>query len=197
MVRKVLSEGAESHLYSERIYGLDVVVKVREPKKYRTAALDNELRKSRTRTEAKVLHRLKNAGLNVPALIAVGKYSIFMERLSGKLLRDTRATPTILGEIGTALAKMHTADVAHGDFTPANLMICGHSVFVIDFGLAEITTSIEEKALDLLLIKRSLSETEYGRLLESYRRHYGGAAQTLKRLSAIEQRGRYQTRTLA
>ena len=64
---------------------------------------------------------------------------------------------------------------------------------MIDFGLAEITTSIEEKALDLLLIKRSLSETEYGRLLESYRRHYGGAAQTLKRLSAIEQRGRYQS----
>lgn len=197
MDKKFLSEGAESRIYSQQIYGCDAVVKVRGPKKYRNEALDIELRKSRTRTEARVLNRLSQASINVPALIAVGEYSIIMQRLEGKLLKDLKVSSAIFSTIGKLLAEMHNKDVAHGDFTPANIMLCGKKVFVIDFGLAEITNSVEEKALDLLLIKRSISKPEYGCLAKVYEKHAEAATPVLKRLNAIEQRGRYQSRTLA
>jgi len=195
-----LGVGAEAKLYASKIFGIDVVVKVREPKKYRIKELDESIRKTRTRNEAKILAKLGKSGISVPALMAVGQYSIYMERLNGVLLKDLKSDSSqnkIFSELGSMLAKMHVLDVAHGDFTPANVMLCKNKLFLIDFGLSESTNSVEEKALDILLIKRSLKKAHYTLLLKSYMADYKDSKTTLNRLEKIELRGRYQTRTLA
>ncbi len=198
MNRALLNEGAESRIYAAKIFGYAVVVKERQAKAYRIPALDQEIRRARTKCEARILARLGKAGVPVPALIAVGTFDIYMERINGTLLKDVKNPDAkTFTQAGRVLAAMHRADVAHGDFTPANLMVTEGRVVVIDFGLSEVTNSMEEKALDLLLMKRSITKTQYATFISYYSKAYVDSAKALKRLESIERRGRYQTRTLA
>ncbi len=191
-----LSEGAEAKIYLVRISGSEFIMKRREEKRYRVKELDERIRTERTRAEARIMLKLARLGMHVPRLIAIGRFSICMERLYGGLLKDTKPKAETLREAGAALAAMHENNVAHGDFTPANLMLCGKELYVIDFGLSEVTSSVEEKALDLLLMKRSLPRAPYLVFEESYSRSCSSSRQIINRLKAIEKRGRYQTRTL-
>ena len=192
-----LSEGAEAKIFETTIFGRSAVVKVRQEKKYRIRELDLALRRSRTRSEAKLMHKAFGHGVRTPRIIALGKFSIFMERLRGRLLKDCDSSAAECREIGTMLARMHNAGIVHGDFTPANIMLCGGVPYVIDFGLAADVGSTEEKAIDLLLMKRSLPKTEYLIFEKSYAREGTGSRATLERLAEVEKRGRYQVRTLA
>lgn len=192
-----IGEGAEAKIYQADIFGKELLLKRREEKKYRIKELDERLRKERTKTEARIMFRLGKSGIPTPRVIAVGKFSIYMEKLSGKLLKDLKPTQEILKETGSMLGKMHEQNIAHGDFTPANIMVSGKSIYVIDFGLSEVTNSQEEKALDLLLMKRSIPKREYSIFEESYSRSYNGSKAIVNRLKEIEKRGRYQIRTLA
>ena len=56
---------------------------------------------------------------------------------------------------------------------------------------------IEDKAVDLLLMKRAISNQQYTAFLVAYRKGYNKAPEVIKRLEKIERRGRYQERTLA
>jgi N6-L-threonylcarbamoyladenine synthase/protein kinase Bud32 len=195
-VRK-LSEGAEAKVFETRIFGIDAVVKTRHAKAYRIKELDEALRITRTRREARAMMRAANSGVNVPRLIGLGRFSIYMEKLGGRLLKDVPGKRASYSDIGEMLAKMHAADVIHGDFTPANVIVRKRKVYVIDFGLSDISNSIEDKAIDLLLMKRSVSEKQYGELSGSYAKAYADSKKIFTRLAEIERRGRYQIRTLA
>jgi Kae1-associated kinase Bud32 len=99
--------------------------------------------------------------------------------------------------LGEYAAILHNNNIAHGDYTPANVIVGRNAdVHIIDFGLSEITTSVEEKALDLLLMKRSVNSFCFSKFAESYKRHCKDCRAILKRLEQIERRGRYNTRTL-
>mgnify|MGYP001626494306 CR=1 FL=1 len=80
---------------------------------------------------------------------------------------------------------------------PANIMISNNKAFVIDFGLASITSSAEDFALDLLLMQRSISYDMNNLFLKSYSASYKDSQKVLIKLKEIELRGRYQQRTLA
>ncbi len=188
-------EGAEAKLYPVRIAGKRMLVKRREPKGYRIAELDNEIREGRTRREARITIKLRQLGANVPAIIAIGRFSIWMEEIDGKLLAKLPRAKRFYELAGKQLALMHSHDIIHGDFTPANIMVFGKKVFVIDFGLAEQNPDPEGKAIDLLLMKRSLPLEMYSAFEKSYIAS-GGSKSTLSALSKIELRGRYQKRTL-
>ena len=192
-----LSEGAEAKVFETKMFEVDAVVKVRQAKAYRIGELDESLRRSRTRKEARAMLRASEAGVRVPRLLGLGKFSIYMEKMSGKLMKDTLGKHLPYSYIGEMLAKMHAANVIHGDFTPANIMINGKEMYVIDFGLAEISESVENKAIDLLLMKRSIGRREYADLQQAYTRDYTESKQVIARLAEIEKRGRYQIRTLA
>ena len=191
-----LSEGAEAKIFETVVFGKSAVVKVRQEKKYRIAELDVALRKARTRSEARLMHKAFVCGVRTPRIIALGKFSIFMERLHGRLLKDCSPSATDYREIGGLLARMHNAGIIHGDFTPANIMLCGGRPYVIDFGLAGDSGSEEEKAIDLLLMKRSVPEKEYLAFEKSYAKEGTGSRGALGRLAEVEKRGRYQVRTL-
>jgi Kae1-associated kinase Bud32 len=118
-----------------------------------------------------------------------------MEKIDGKLLAKLPRAKRFYELAGKQLALMHSHDVIHGDFTPANIIVSGKKVFVIDFGLAEQNPDPEGKAIDLLLMKRSLPLEMYSAFEKSYIAS-GGSKSTLSALSKIELRGRYQKRTL-
>lgn len=192
---RIFSEGAEARVFETKMFGQSVVVKFRHAKAYRIKRLDEELRKSRTRREARTMQRASEAGVRVPGLLGLGEFSIYMEKVKGRLLKDSRASVSY-SEIGKMLARMHAANVIHGDFTPANIIVNGSDLCVIDFGLGEIGNSVENKAIDLLLMKRSIGKSEYAALLNSYYKEYADSKQVIARLAEIEKRGRYQIRTL-
>lgn len=193
---KQINEGAEAKIYSDKVFGEEVIVKRRLQKRYRIPEIDQELRENRTRKEAKILHTLGKAGVNAPRLIGVGRFSVYMNRVLGKLLRDVGYSPVLFKNAGRELAMMHRNNVVHGDFTPANLMVVDGKVFVIDFGLSEMTHSIEDKAIDILLMKRSIPSSYYRDFIRSYAANNSEAKRILNRLNEIEKRGRYQIRTL-
>uniref|UniRef100_A0A0W0FLL0 non-specific serine/threonine protein kinase n=1 Tax=Moniliophthora roreri TaxID=221103 RepID=A0A0W0FLL0_MONRR len=73
--------------------------------------------------------------------------------------------------IGTEIAKMHQADVIHGDLTTSNMMLRHPSSYqasepnvitqlvLIDFGLAFQSSLAEDKAVDLYVLERAFSST--------------------------------------
>lgn len=193
---KMVGKGAESYIFSVRILGTDAILKIRKPKKYRIKALDSSLRRRRTRREARVMHAALKSGAHVPAIFAIGEFSIYMQRIPGKLLKDSEVPGSFYGGLGRELGALHSASIAHGDFTPANVMVSRGAAYVIDFGLSEMTKSTEEKAIDLLLMKRSLSDANYLAMLGAYKKSYDKSSETIKRLEEIEERGRYKIRTL-
>ncbi len=194
---KLLSEGAESRVFATSVFGKEAVVKLRHIKEYRIREIDGTLRKTRTKKEARAMYRAREACVRIPALLGVGKFSIYMERVEGILLKDVKKQRVDYEDIGRMLARMHNADVVHGDFTPANIIINKSGAWIIDFGLADISDSIEDKAIDLLLMKRSLDRKRYATLESAYSKELKNAKAILARLAEIEKRGRYQVRTLA
>lgn len=193
---KKIAEGAEAHIFQTKVLGAPAVIKRRSSKSYRIKALDDQIRKERTRIEARVMQRAYSYGISVPKLFGVDSFSIYMEMIEGKLLKDTKVSSIFFEKIGLALAHLHNVDIIHGDFTPANVMVTKKGMCIIDFGLSEISKSEEEKALDVLLMKRATSKKEYSSFIEGYTKSNKTGHTILKRLEEIELRGRYQTRTL-
>jgi Kae1-associated kinase Bud32 len=200
---ELISEGAEARIYATSLLGKDAVVKRRLPKRYRVRQLDYALRSQRTKTEARALALASLAGVKAPVLLLVDDFDIYMSRVRGTNLNrmlvhgvSEGKLKKILRDIGAYAGLMHAADMAHGDYTPANIMVSGSTAYVIDFGLAVMTSAVEEKALDLLLMKRSLPGRAFSSFMKGYRKAYSESKKTESRLNSIERRGRYQTRTL-
>ena len=196
---KKISEGAEAEIYRTEFLGIPCILKRRVPKRYRIRSIDEALRMQRTRKEARIMGIASSSGCGSPRVVLVGKYEIAMTSVGGVLLNDMldSAGGMIMESVGKSLAMMHNSGITHGDFTPANVIVGGDGKpHVIDFGLSEITDSVEERALDLLLMKRSVGDVQYSRLVKGYSRSFRGWKAVLRRLSDIERRGRYSVRTM-
>jgi Kae1-associated kinase Bud32 len=196
-MRKI-AEGAEAHIYSVSIFGMEGILKLRESKRYRIKEIDENLRMQRTKKEARIMNVVGSLGISSPTLLLVDKYGIVMTIVNGKNLNAVSKWDVgIFSTLGSYAALLHNNNIIHGDFTPANVMIdrSGRPV-LIDFGLSDITNSAEAKALDILLMKRSINDNEFKKFLESYSKSCKESRAVLKRLAEIEKRGRYNTRTL-
>ncbi len=202
-MRKI-GEGAEAGIYLTRLCGLEAVAKVRSAKPYRAPALDVTIREQRTRREARIMALAEPRISNVPALLMLRKYALYMRRVRGTQLsaamRRMRRRTLLrhMRTAGTYLARLHAASIVHGDYTPANLLVSqrGARLYLIDFGLSSISADAEEKATDLLLMKRAVIPECFDAFSQAYRASYNDAATILARLRSIERRGRYQLRTL-
>jgi len=200
---KFLARGAEAELYLDKLLGRSIVAKKRVPKKYRIREIDVPLRRSRTRSEASLLHSAKEAGVACPTIYEIGDFEIKLSLIDGMLLRDfirkhrIHELSRILRIVGESLAKLHSADVVHGDFTTANVMVGKGKVFFIDFGLGSFSKDPEEKAIDVLLMKKSLgNESAYINFLRGYKK-YKRYQEVMEQLAEIEKRGRYVVRSWA
>ena len=196
--KRFLAQGAEAVLHTDNF----IVIKYRVQKQYRHKDIDNLLRQSRTRREAKVLEKLAQIKFPAPKLIHVDdeKKEIHMQYIQGKKVKDVLHENHILyaREIGKKIAELHLHDIIHGDLTTSN-MIHDQEIHFIDFGLSQFSTKPEDKAVDLWLLRRALESKHYQifeecfhEVLESYKKHYAGSKEVLDRLKEVEKRGRHR-----
>jgi Kae1-associated kinase Bud32 len=196
----IIAQGAEAVLKREG----SKLVKERIKKGYRIRQIDEKLRKSRTRQEARLIREAKRAGILVPQVLDESKFSIDMEFIEGSKIRDILNEDncgSIAKKIAEAVARLHNYDIIHGDLTTSNMILKDNRIYLIDFGLGFRSQKIEDKAIDLYLLHEALESTHFNVLkrawkiiLETYKQSYEKAEKVIKTLSDIEKRGRYQKR---
>src|SRR3989338_1258450 len=141
-----------------------VMVKERVKKGYRLSALDEKLRKSRTRKEANLLREARRAGVDVPEIIEEGEFSIKMKSIEGERVKDALSEtncPDICKKIGLAAGKLNSSNIIHGDLTTSNMIVKGDKLYLIDFGLGFSSSKAEDKAMDLHLLREALESTHF------------------------------------
>ena len=193
----LIGHGAEAVVYHEG----ERAIKQRTPKGYRLPALDTQLRKLRTRAEARILEKVQKAGIRAPVVHSVceQKMEVQMEFLEGPKVRDALdANPLVLGKaIGETVGRLHNADVAHQDLTTSNMILHNGEIALIDFGLSFVSRKVEDKAVDLHLLERALSakhsavyDTAWGAVVTGYQKTGKKANEVLKRYTEVKKRGR-------
>lgn len=163
---KAIGQGAEAIIYKSK----NKVIKDRIPKSYRVSFIDNELRKKRTRKEAKVLSEIAKI-VNVPKIYSVDEkeMKIEMDFVEGEKIKDyldnkkysDKEKQTISKEIGTQIGLLHKHNITHGDLTTSNIILSDNKIVLIDFGLANHTNKIEDKAVELHLFKQALESKHH------------------------------------
>ena len=210
----LLAKGAESDIVKSQWFDgfegfdpIDVVVKKRLPKAYRIPEIDNKIRKLRTKSEAKILSHAKASGIITPVLydIDLEDKSITMSKVEGRIVKDIIDDVTdgkrkeLSYKIGEYIADIHEFDIIHGDLTTSNMLIDNNNQLVfIDFGLSYYSNLIEDKADDLLVLKKSIKSVDYdvaletfNWILESYLKHSNNSDDIRDKIEEIEHRGRY------
>lgn len=220
-MNKTLAQGSEKHLQiksnidkcfslgAEAILTLkdNIITKNRIKKSYRIQIIDEKLRRSRTKSEAKIIKKLKNI-IPVPNIIKTDDRQIIeMQFINGKKLSDSLEKlnyKKISSLIGENISKMHSSGIIHGDLTTSNMIyvsddISSNKVFFIDFGLAYHSDKIEDKAVDLHLLTQALEAKHYTiykecikNIFASYEKDYPKAKEVINRIKVIESRGRYK-----
>ena len=209
---KIIRKGAEASLYYGHWFGKEVIFKYRIPKKYRIEELDRKIRTERTLNEARALIRVKNYGINVPQVFEIDSTNstIVMKYIQGNKLKDILSDlddnlkKKYFNEIGKMIAILHRMGHIHGDITTSNIIVTPQNqIFLIDFGLHEYSDTIEDKSVDIHLLKRVLisSHGEYyeccfNAFLQGYNSEYEkmddkDAVEIIKNIDAVESRGRY------
>jgi Kae1-associated kinase Bud32 len=190
----LIGKGAEAEIYLNE----NIVVKKRVKKNYRIDEIDINLRKTRTRKEAKILEKLPKKVLS-PNIIKMDdkKMEIEMSYIKGQKIRDILDNNIELClEIGEKIAIMHNSGIIHGDLTTSN-MILNEDIYFIDFGLSYFSEKIEDKAVDLHLIRQALESKHYkiyekafSLVLNGYKKNAKDYEKIIKRLEKVELRGR-------
>ena len=195
-----IAQGAEAVIMHDG--AANAVIKDRVAKTYRHPAIDTSLRKFRTRREGKVLDKLNAIGFPAPKVLEVcdKKMQIKMEFVKGEKLRDVLDDDpiTFSAEIGEMIALLHSNDIIHGDLTTSNMILDDKKkINFIDFGLSFFSTKIEDKAVDLHLLRQALESKHhtickecFNAALDSYWKRYSGGSLVIKRLEEVEKRGR-------
>ncbi len=209
---KVLHKGAEASLIHGFWFGKEVIFKQRYPKNYRIEPIDKQLRVTRTLNEARALIKVKTYGLNVPQVfeIDINTSTIIMKFIEGKKLKDLlfvlddKKKSKYFYTIGEFIAKLHQNGHIHGDITTSNIIITpNEDVFLIDFGLHEYSDSVEDKSVDLHLLKRVLISShgaDFKKCFIAFKKGYlsnydlNGSNEgkyIIQNIKSIESRGRY------
>ena len=141
--------GAEAEVWSGTWMGRPAVRKHRRSRAWRHPDLEKRLGYRRMLSEARILIRIKGAGLPVPAVWDVDLESrrIIMEKMNGRplieMLRDENVSQEeihkALHNSGCAVRMLHRMAVTHGDLSTNNILIdedC--NAFLIDFGLSAV-----------------------------------------------------------
>jgi len=133
----------------------------------------------------------------------------------------------ILKQIGQDVAKLHNQDIIHGDLTTSNMILIErlpvHSrsqinnkidnkpiesssinrtsspiIYFIDFGLGYISKKIEDKAVDIHLLRQALESKHFEHweiLFKEFEKGYSTSKdykEVIERLKKVEARGRYK-----
>jgi TP53 regulating kinase and related kinases len=196
--------GAEAEVRRSTYLGLPSVSKRRVAKAYRHRELDARIRKERTRAEAQLLSEARSAGVAVPRVldVDVGEATITLEAIEGETLRariERRPAEAkeLCREFGALVARLHAAGLVHGDLTTSNVLVGEAGLVLVDFGLAQRSSELEDRGVDLHLVERTFESSHAGApqlfdgFLEGYRSGLPAADEVAARMQEIKERGRY------
>ncbi len=203
MKPKIIFHGAEALIFKDK----ENIIKKRVKKSYRISELDERLRKLRTRRETRLLEKALEK-IPVPKIIKSDEKSkkIIMEFIDGKKISDNlnnfseKKQLEIFRQIGENISKLHDSNIIHGDLTTSNMILNEkeNKVYFIDFGLGFRSHKIEDKAVDLHLLKQALEAKHFKnseKLFEEVIKSYSTSKdceQVFERFKKVEKRGRYK-----
>ncbi|KAG8464349.1 hypothetical protein KFE25_003412 [Diacronema lutheri] len=203
----LLAQGAEARVYAARLNGSPTVVKERFAKAYRHPDIDYRLRSTRMAQEAKMLLRARQAGVRAPTVhfADMQACALHLEHVDGptakrfiqeRTVEEVHAVATAIGE---AVAKLHDADIVHGDLTTSNMLLRGGAadqLVMIDFGLGQFTTLVKDKAVDLYVCEKAFLSTHpssdalFAHMLDAYKASSRHGAEVVSHLDKVRARGR-------
>jgi Kae1-associated kinase Bud32 len=195
-----IGRGAEAVIYREG----DSAIKERVRKSYRIPEIDEELRKFRTKREVKVIQKISELGIPTAKVLHEdsknNKFS--MEFLSGPKLRDILNKDNCkeyCSQLGWIVAHLHLNSIIHDDLTTSNMIVVSGKIHIIDFGLSFFSERVEDKAVDIHLLRQALESKHqeiwkeaYDAFIDSYKKNYPEYPKVLERLDVVEMRGRYK-----
>ena len=231
---KILQQGAEANII---LHG-DKIIKRRVKKSYRLPSIDENIRKLRTRAEAKLLEKAGQI-IHVPQVKDVNEKTkeISMDFIKGKKLSESldsfplKKQKKICKILGFNIAKLHDNDIIHGDLTTSNMIYVegkdivnsrknsimlneinisdiktsrglaggnNFKVYFIDFGLGFHSHKIEDKAVDLHLLRQALEAKHFkhwkilfAEVLSGYSSSKD-SKKVIEQFKKVEARGRYK-----
>ncbi|KOX77364.1 TP53-regulating kinase [Melipona quadrifasciata] len=224
---ELIAQGAEARVYKGIYLGKPTLIKERFEKKYRHADLDKRLTKDRIKAECRAIIRAKAAGIATPAIYLANleRRCIYMEYIENAVIlkefidkkvsketNDDRLLNFIAQGLGTIIAKLHLKNIIHGDLTTSNVLLknidddhikkyknAANNFVIIDFGLARIESSVEDKAVDLYVLERSLLSAHsekpllFSKIFDIYQKHYANKNQCkeiVSKYKEVQLRGR-------
>ena len=203
----VIYQGAEAKICLSKYMGYKVVEKRRLKKKYRIKNIDDKLISSRTKGETKLISDSRKQGVSVPIIydVDLDQGIITMEYIEGQRIKDIfndlteKDRISICRLIGESIARLHNADIIHGDITTSNMILYCERIYFIDFGLGEISNEIETKGVDLHVLMEAIESTHskysnyFKYVLEGYKKEKKDDADLIiKKIDEIVKRGRYR-----
>ena len=186
-------------------------MKERDAKSYRPKALDDRLRRERTRNEVRLLVEARKLGVRTPIVYDVdaARHRIVLEALAGETLKELLARaagelPTLeiaVEQFGSVIGRLHAGGLSHGDLTSSNVIFPDgpdHPPALLDPSMGERSAGIEDRGIDLHLVHEDLTalHPKGERLWKAFRRGYAAAfpdghAEVEKRAREIRGRVRY------
>ncbi len=208
-MEKLIKKGAEASIFRANWFGSPSIRKIRIPKSFRQSTLDSKIRESRTRHEASFLSETKNTGVMTPIVyfVNIKHAEIIMQFIDGICLKeiidkcDDYNLKKWCREAGRYIARLHGNEIIHGDLTTSNFIISNDKLILIDFGLSFYSQRIEDKAIDIHLLKMvsTSAHSLYADMiitsvLSGYKEICGklNYNDVLNQLKDIELRGRYK-----
>lgn len=209
MSNEFFKKGAEAELSRTLFDSVPALSKKRIVKGYRNPLLDAEIRKMRVRVEAKLLKEASSA-VNVPKILVLDEAGaeIIMEFIPGAVLKDSlSAFPDLCIEAGKRIRALHDIGIIHGDLTTSNIIVADTAnsqelkdrvkskglLFFVDFGLGFFSKKLEDRAVDLVVFKKTFNATHSGvkNGWNLVMRGYAPSKELSQRMDAIEKRARY------
>ena len=203
----IIYQGAEAKIIRSTFFNIPVVRKHRMVKRYRIQQLNDQLISTRTKEEAKLMGLSRQQGVSVPLIYDIDIINgiITMGYLDGPRVKDIfdslskKKRKQLCFIIGDTIARLHSNDIIHGDLTTSNMIFAYDNVYMIDFGLGEISPEIETKGVDLHVLMEAMESThaqhakDFQFVLEGYKKTYlHNADEVIKKIDDIVKRGRYR-----
>ena len=113
--------------------------------------------------------------------------------------KDNQNLEEVYEKIGEFVGLLHSNSIIHGDLTTSNILLdTKGEIWIIDFGLGYISTQIEDKAVDLLVLKHTLQSSHssvyditFDAFLNGYQVKNAKYQEIVKRMRIVENRIRY------
>jgi len=196
MKQKIIAQGAEAKIILKENF----ITKNRIKKSYRLPELDKKIRKRRTKAEEKLLMKASKIIPSVKPLPTKEFHIIKMPFINGIKLSEElnnfelKKQKEIFKQIGKSISELHKEGLIHGDLTTSNMIYKNGEVYFIDFGLGFHSNKIEDKAVDIHVLKQALEAKHFQnweKLFTAVKQGYKNK-QVLERLKKVEKRGRYK-----